>query len=186
MAMKQTVEEAAQAADVKMAEPIASYRNSPEGKLRQDKEALARMQQGHFRHDNAATEARLERQIAAGERAAAQASMPAVLTDAQRIDRIVAGVPLPTGPEVTSEGQLSTADFNAAVADLLDRGVRPELVATFLATGRSDAERGHEIAQRWFKRLETDTEMQKKLLAGDSELNRELTAASIYMVGRNS
>src|SRR5262249_57980071 len=103
--MRQTVEQQAAAADVKMAELVANYRNSPEGKLRQDKENLQRMQQGNMRHDNAAAEAHLERQIAAGERAAAQATMPTVLTDAQRIDRIVNGVPLPTGPETTSEGQ---------------------------------------------------------------------------------
>lgn len=107
----------------------------------------------------------------------------AALTDAQRMEQIAAGIPLASGPEITTSSQLSNRDFSSAVADLLDRGARPDLIASYLSTGKSDDPIGHEGAKIWFQKLESDGEMQRKLLAGDPELKRQLLAASIYMAG---
>jgi len=87
--------------------------------------------------------------------------------------------------ENTSGSQLSNRNFTDAVTDLLDRGARPDLVVNYLASGRSDDPRGHEFAAEWFRRLETDREMQRKLMDGDPETHRRFLAASMYMAGRH-
>src|SRR5262249_57094716 len=91
MAIKQTVEQQAVAADAKMAELQEAYKNSPEYKLRQDRDYLQRLRQSPTRHDTVHEEARLERQIASGERAAAQAEAAVALTAAERVDAAMLG-----------------------------------------------------------------------------------------------
>src|SRR5262249_30519089 len=91
-----------------------------------------------------------------------QMSMQSAQTDAQRLAQMASGQPLDMANENTTGQQLSNRNFTDAVTDLLDRGARPDLVVNYLASGRSDDPRGHEFAAEWFRRLETDREMQRK------------------------
>jgi hypothetical protein len=85
---------------------------------------------------------------------------------------------------VTYEGMLPARDHADAVATLVEHGVRAGLIETFLKTGRGDDPAGRDAeiaaAREWHRRLMADPEKQKKLLAGDPETLRELSAYGVY------
>src|SRR5262249_10576346 len=159
------------------------YDQSPDAQLRRDRADLERLRQSPTRHDAAHQEARLERQIASGERAAAQAEAAVAKTEAERVDAARHGSK-GAGPEATHGDQVPMRDLVGAVGDLLQTGVRPELLQNFLKTGRSGGPdtRAEEIAaaREWKRRLDASPEMQAKLLANDPEIIKQFTAYAIY------
>jgi hypothetical protein len=119
----------------------------------------------------------MESRVAILERTAEQ-------TEAQRIDAIMRGESV-AGAEVTTGSQIPRRELASAMVDLVESGLRPGLVQTFVETGHSDLnpkDRALEIelAEKWHKKLLSDPEMQKKLLAGDEEMKSQLLAYSIY------
>jgi hypothetical protein len=75
-----------------------------------------------------------------------QKAQSVVLTDEQRVDLAMAGKIDHVGAQTTSgqpdNPQLPVEDFVAAVQDDLQLGIRPELVRTFHATGKTDDPNG--------------------------------------------
>jgi aminopeptidase N len=162
----------------------ADYAASPEVQLQNDREYLKKLQNDP---------AHLDRKIA-GSRAAANeeattearirmAETTAAQSEAQRVDAIIRGDVL-AGAETTIGDQIPRRDLATAVGDIVEHGVRPELIENFLKTGRSGGPDTREAeiaaAREWRRRLDADPEAQRRLLAGDPELMRQLTAYSIY------
>jgi len=72
----------------------------------------------------------------------------------------------------------------AAMQDDLALGIRPELVRSFHATGKTDDRLGHITAQYWLDRLAGDPEMQQRLAAGDPIMRQRFRVACMYVSGR--
>jgi hypothetical protein len=171
-------------ATAKLAELQAAYDQSPERQLDRDRDALEKLRSDPFH---------LNKKI--GGSAAAQAEEQSLLSriavaesraEAARLDAVIAGekIDLPGMIETTVNGQLPMKEFVAAVEPLLERGVRPGLLKSFLEHGRGDAQESREVeieaAKMWKQKLENDPEMQAKLLARDPEILRQLACYGMY------
>ncbi len=104
---------------------------------------------------------------------------------AKHLDLEVSGkVVDPYAGEVTFEGMLPARDHAAAVGDLVEAGVRPALIETFLKSGHGDDPAGRSVeiaaAREWRRRLDSDPEMQRRLLAKDPQIMREFACYGIY------
>jgi hypothetical protein len=172
-----------EAANIKFAELQKQYRESPEMKLELDKLALERMRSDPHHLGMALVseatrneEAMLQARIRDAETQAAANRLNVDADASKSVD--------PYAGEVTYEGMLPARDHAAAVADLLDAGVRPGLIETFLKTGHGDdpAGRDSEIAaaRAWRRRLDSDPEMQRRFLAKDPEIMKQFAAYAMY------
>jgi hypothetical protein len=167
-----------EAANIKLEALKAAYRDSPEMRIARDKAELQRLQSDPYTLDRSKRDIEvLEGRIAAAQVAVAQ-------TEAERVDAIIRGDAPIAGAEITMGDQIPRRDLATAVGDIIERGVRPELVKTYLETGRGDDPAGRKAeiaaAREWHRRLMADPEKQKKLLAGDPETLRELSAYGVY------
>jgi hypothetical protein len=158
----------------------ADYAASPEQQLARDRAYLEQL-----RNDPA----QLNRKIA-GSRAAAneEAVIEARIavaerTEAQRVDAILRGDVI-AGAETTVGDQVPQRDLAGAVGDILEHGVRPELIENFLKTGRSGGPDNREteiaVAREWERRLLSDPELQRRFLAKDPELMKQFDAYGVY------
>jgi hypothetical protein len=178
--MTDKIAEAAAAATEKLARMTEEYRNSPEQVAARERAELERLRNDpNFlgRPGAARDEQAMQTRIAALERTAEQ-------TEKQRIDAILRGENV-AGPETTVADQVPRKDLANAMVDLVERGVRPELLNTYLETGHSDLDqkdRPAEIAaaEKWEKDLMRNPEKQRKLLDGDPQILKELAAFAIY------
>jgi hypothetical protein len=177
-------------ANAKFAELQEAYNNSPEQKLERDRAALAAMENDPFHLGKklagsataAANEQALRSRIAVAE--AAIAAVPQ--TDMERIDAVLAGKADVSMSEVTTDPQIPMRDFASGYGDILARGVRPETIKAFEATGYADDPVGEgqefqaAMAAEWERRLLADPELQRRFLAKDPELMRQFEYYGIY------
>jgi hypothetical protein len=87
--------------------------------------------------------------------------------------------------EMTINGQLPMNEMISAIEPLVDHGLKPEMIKTFLQSGRSGGPDTRETeiaaAREWQRRLLADPELQKRFLSGaDPELRRQFDAYAIY------
>jgi hypothetical protein len=176
--MPPTIEQQAAAATAKLAELKAAYDSSPEQVAARERAELDRLQNdpSFLRRPGAAHDVKnMEMRVAALERSAEQ-------SEAQRIDAILRGEPA-TLAEVTHGDQIPRRELASAMIGLVERGVQPELVERYLATGNSTGkeDRAAEIwaADEWHRQLMADPEKQRRLMAGDPEILKQLTAYGI-------
>src|SRR5262249_48340970 len=184
---EQRAKEADQA-NIKLAELQRLYRESPEMKIQRDRDALERLKNDPFHMDKVIggnAHARNEQALLA-----AKISDAASAEEARRLD-IALGKTKPAeqpAARVTYGSQIPAEDHAAAVKSLLDNGVRPEMVETFLRTGHGDDPGGteveHAMAAEWERRLMADPEVQKKFLAGDPELLKQFRYFGMYRADR--
>jgi len=171
-------------ADAQMAELTAAYNNHPENKLARDREALERMRNDPH-HLN---------KVLGGSNAAANEEnmLAAKIRDAENLLE-AAGSSGTAAPEVDPAAarrvsfgqQIPAPDFEDAVDTLLEQGVRPTLVGSFLMHGHGDnpnesREFEQERAEEWLRNLMSDPEKQRKLLARDPETLRQFAAYGMY------
>jgi hypothetical protein len=168
---------ASEAASVQLAQMVRDHNAGDEQQL-----ALARQRQALLPND-AARHLSAQAEIAALEAKIARNQAPAVLTDAERLDRALAGEVDHLGAETTVDQEVRARDFIAAIQDDLALGVRPELVRAYYATGKSDAPDGHVYADIWFEKYAADPEMQRRHREGDREISRQFRCACIYAAG---
>src|SRR5262249_40530125 len=171
-------------ANIKLAELQRLYRESPEMKIQRDRGELERMQNDPY-HVN---------KVVGGSFAAQneEAMLAAKIRDAEsrqeaeRLDVQMGKKPAPEGTtaEVSFGDQIPRKDHAAAVATLVEHGVRPEMVETFLRTGHGDDAGGVEAewagAAEWERRLMNDPEKQKKFLARDPEVMKQFDYFGMY------
>jgi hypothetical protein len=176
--MPLTIEQQAAAATAKLAEMTEAYKNSPEQVAARERAELDRLQNdpNFLGRPGAARDVQnMETRVAALERTAEQ-------TDAQRADAIRRGENV-AGAETTVGDQIPRRDLAGAMINLVERGVQPELVERYLATGNSSdkEDRANEIwaANEWHRQLLADPTKQARLMAGDPELLKQLTAYGI-------
>jgi hypothetical protein len=172
-------------ANARLAELKQAYETSPEMRLQGDREQLQKLQSDPFHLNKkigGSTAAQAEEQALVSRIAVAESR-----AEAARVAAAVAGEPidLPGMIETTVNGQLPMRELISAVEPLLDRGVRPELLKSFLQHGRGDhpqETREVEIAAAkvWRQKLESDPVMQAKLLASDPEILRQLACYGGY------
>jgi hypothetical protein len=178
--MPPTIEAQAQLATAKLAELKAAYDSSPEQVAARERAELNRLQNDpdFLGRPGAARDVQnMEARVASLERSAEQ-------SEAQRIDAILRGENV-AGAETTTGDQIPRRDLATAMVGLMERGVRAELVDSFLKSGRSDLpakDRATEIAaaDEWYRQLMADPSKQQRLMAGDPELLRQLTAYGVY------
>jgi hypothetical protein len=166
------------AANAEMARLVTEFRDSPQSRIERDKAELTRLTSNPDLLARSTREIEvLEGRIAANTAAVAQ-------TESERVEAIIRGDAPIAGAEVTMGDQIPRCDLASAVGDIIDRGVRPGLVKTYLETGRGDDPAGRDAeiaaAREWHRRLMADPEKQKKLLAGDPVTLRELSAYGVY------
>jgi hypothetical protein len=165
-------------ANIKLTELQKAYAESPEMRIQRDRAELERLQSDPYLLARSAREIEvLEGRIRQNEAAVAQ-------TEAERVDAIIRGEMPIAGAEITVGDQIPRRDLATAVGDIIERGVRPELVKTYLETGRGDDPAGRDAeiaaAREWHRRLMADTELQRRLIAGDAELVKQLAAYGVY------
>jgi hypothetical protein len=173
---------AKQAADasIQLEQLKAAYASSPEMKLAADRAELNRLQSDPYTLDHH----RRSIQVLSDRIAAAEAAGSGPSTDADRVDRALTGVPV-TGPSATFGDQIPEADFSSAVQDDIAAGVKPELIKSYLSTGRSDDPLGHVAAQFWLDLFERDAGMQRRYQDGDPVMRRRFKTAQYYLAGKH-
>jgi len=175
-----SIEDQAKIATAKLAEMKVAYDSSPEQQAARDRDYLKKLQNDPHHLDQklggSLAAAAIQARIAQAEAAAAK-------TENERIDAVMRGENAIAG-ETTSADQIPFKDLSGAVGDLIESGVRSDLVESFLKTGNSGLklDRNVEIraAELWYKRLMNSADMQQRLLAGDEELKRQLAAYAVY------
>jgi hypothetical protein len=178
-AQRDQITKAASDATIQLEQLKAAYASSPEMKIAADRAELNRLQSDPYLLDRSTREI----EVLSGRIAAAEAA-PVASTDAERVDRVLAGQPV-TGPSVTFNDQIPEADFSSAVQDDVAAGVRPELIKTYLATGKSDDPLGHVAGKFWLDLFDRSPEMQAKLRAGDPVVTRRFKTAQYYVAGKH-
>jgi hypothetical protein len=154
-------------ADVKLAEMIRQYRESPDQKLELDRLALEKIRNDPFH---------LNRLV--GGSATAEREEQAIVARIRVAEAAAAGqAAVPADVDITYGTQIPRRDLADAVGTLVEHGVRKTFVESFLATGKSDGgePREYEIAmaREWQRRLMADPELQRKFLAKDPQIMRE-------------
>src|SRR6266850_563921 len=154
-------------ADADMAALVAAHRDAPEQRIQRDRNELERLQSDPHTLARSQREIDvLKGRISQAEAGADAAVASRVLSDAQRVDLALKGETF-RGPQSSTENQIFASDFADAIQSDLAAGVRPELVKSFYATGRSNDRLGHVAAQMWLDRFSTDAELQQKFANGD-------------------
>jgi hypothetical protein len=171
-----------QAADatIKLAELQRAYETSPDMRLERDRAELAKLQSDPYSMDHH----RRSIQVLEGRIAAAEAAGSGPSTDAERVDRALTGTPV-TGPSVTFGDQIPEADFSSAVQDDIAAGVNPDLIRTYLSTGKSTDPMGHVAAKWWLDLFERDAGMQRRYQDGDPVMRRRFKTAQYYLAGKH-
>jgi hypothetical protein len=173
-------------ADLKLAEMIRQYRDDPAQKLERDRAHLADLRNDPY-HLNKVLGGSIK---AANE----EAMLAARIYDAEaRAERERLAMPAtaatanPAAGEVTYGSQIPARDLADAVSTLVEHGVRPDLVETFLNTGHGDDPQGREVeiaaAREWQRRLLADPELQRRFLARDPVLMRQFACFAVYSAG---
>jgi hypothetical protein len=167
-------------ASIKLEALKAAYASSPEMKLEADRAELNRLQSDPYSMDHH----RRSIQVLSDRIAAAEAAGSGPSTEAERVDRALTGTPV-TGPSVTVGNQIPEADFFSAVQDDIAAGVKPELIKSYLSTGRSDDPLGHVAAKFWLDLFERDAGMQRRYADGDPVMRRRFKTAQYYLAGKH-
>jgi len=179
-----------QAADatIKLQELERAYRESPEMRLERDRASLEILQSDPHYLDRSLVNAQVgrEAEVLEGRIRQAEASTTLVpMTDAERVDAALMGDPI-VGPSTSYGQQIPARDFADAIQADIALGLRPELVRTFYATGKSDDPQGHIYAEEWFRRYNASPEMQRLDREGDPTIRRQHKAATYYLAGRHT
>jgi hypothetical protein len=164
---------------------LAEHREGDAALLERDRQALDRLRNDPYHLNRmaagSAAAAAEERAITA-RIAVAESRIPK--TEAQRIDAVLAGQVDPAAPEVTYGSQIALADLAAGYNDLLEKGLRSDLLKAFETTGRGDDPKGREEeirrAAEWEQKLMSDAEMQRRFFAKDAEVMAQFAAFGIY------
>jgi hypothetical protein len=193
--MADAIETAAAEATIKLAEMTKAYRDSPEMKLELDRLALQKMRNDPHHLDRALVseaarneQALLEARIKDAEAGADAAVASRVLSDTQRVDLAMLAINGDVnfaGPRSTVEPQIPIKDFSDAIQSDLAADVPEALVKSFYSTGKSDERLGHVAAELWFDRFNSDAEMQRQFMEGDSTIRRKFRQASMYVSGKH-
>jgi hypothetical protein len=177
------ITKAAADATIKLAELQKAYNEDPKLKLERDRAHLADLRNDPYH---------LNKVLGGSTKAANEEAMLAArIYDAEaRAERERLAVPAtttaanPAAGEVTYGSQIPQRDLADAVSTLVEHGVRPDLVETFLNTGHGDDPQGRErevaAAAEWQRRLLADPELQRRFLARDPVLMREFDCFAVY------
>jgi hypothetical protein len=166
------------AGDAAMAKLVREYRETPGFRVDQLRAKLAACTDFTPERDRAALQASL-----AVAEAELTTSVQEAFSEQSRVENALAGKVDHPGIEVTTDGQIPSRDFTAAIQSDVELGIRSEMIKSFYATGKSTDPMGHKAAEIWIAAYKSDPEMQRLHVAGDRVITRQFKLAHMYLAG---
>jgi len=168
-------------ANIRLEQLKKAYAESPEMRIERDNAELQRLQNDLHRANrviSGSAAARAEEEVLAARIRTAETQVAAARLDVELGHSPAAAV------ETTIGDQIPRRDHADAVASLVEAGVRPGMVETFLRTGHGDDPGGRSAeeaaAAEWERRLLADPEKRAKFLAKDPTVMREFAYFGMY------
>jgi len=167
-------------ANIRLQELQRLYRESPEQRIARDRADLQRLQNDPH-HVNkiigGSNAAQNEEATLAARIRTAESAVEAARLDVDMGHNPAVG-------ETTIGDQIPRRDHAGAIASLVEAGVGPNTVETFLRSGHGDAPDGpaaeQKAAKEWEQKLFSDPEMREKFLKKDPEVMRQFAVYGIF------